>query len=212
MRDIFHQLKESMKVLDRESKEIILLGDTSGDILPNYLDRDSLCNSRLIHTMHILEFYNLLGFQQLIETGTRETLLSSTLLDHIATTNKSNTVSSGVYKTSISDHYLVCCVRNFRGACKKQHKYITTGQLKHFDQAEFINDLLLVDWKATALNGDDINIIVEQWTNMFSLIFEKHTPVRNRRVSENFYPRLTNELKQLTVTRDIKNCILNLIS
>ena len=97
------------------------------------------------HSMHILELCNLFGFQQLIETGPRGALLSSTLLDHIATTSNSNVVTSGVYKTSFSDYYLVYCVRKFRGASKKQHKYVTTRQLKHFDQAGFINDLLLVD-------------------------------------------------------------------
>ena len=61
--------------------------------------------------MHILEFYDLFGFKQLIETGTRESLLSSTLLDHTATTNMANIVTSGVYETSISDHHLVYCVR-----------------------------------------------------------------------------------------------------
>ena len=152
--------------------------------------------------MRILEIYNLFGFQQLIETGTRETLLSSTLLGHIAATSKSNIVTSGVYKTSISNHYLVYCVRKFPGACTKQHIYITTRQLRHFDQTEFINDLLVVDWTAIALNGDDINIIVEQRTNVFSLILEKHAPVRSRRVSENFCPWLTKELQQLSVTRD----------
>ena len=37
---------------------------------------------------------------------------------------------------------------------------------------------------------------------MFSLMLEKHAPVRNRHVSENFCPWLTKELKQLSVTRD----------
>ena len=112
--DIFHQLKESMQVLDRENK----------DILQNYQDGDSLRNNLPIYSMRILEFYNLFGFQQLIETDTREALLSSTLHGHIATNSKSNIVTSGVYETSISDHYLVYCVRKFHGACKKQHKYI----------------------------------------------------------------------------------------
>ena len=109
-----------------------------------------------------MEFYNPFGFQQLIESGTRETLLSSTLLDHIATTRKSNIVTSGVYETNISDHYSVYSVRKFCGASKKQRKYITIRQLKHFDQTEYINDLLLVDWKGIILNGDDISIIIEQ--------------------------------------------------
>ena len=62
---------------------------------------------------------------------------------------------------------MVYCVRKFRGALKRQHKKITTRQLKHFDQTEFINDLLLVDWKGIVSNGDDINLIVEQWKDVF---------------------------------------------
>ena len=107
-----------------------------------------------------------------------------------------------MYETSISDHCLIHRVRKFHGASKKQHKYTTKRQLKHFDQAEFINDCLLVDWKAIALSSDDINIIFDQWTKMLSLILEKHAPVRNRRVSGHFCPWLTKELKQLSVARD----------
>ena len=57
-----------MQILDRENKEIILLGDTNIDILPNYLDGESLNNNLPTHSMCILKFYNLLGIQQLIET------------------------------------------------------------------------------------------------------------------------------------------------
>ena len=85
-----------------------------------------------------------------------------------------------MYETSISGHYLVYCVRKFWSGSKKQHKYITTRQLKDFDQADFINVLRQINWKGIALNGDDTNIIVEQWTKMFSLIREQHASVCNR--------------------------------
>ena len=38
---------------------------------------------------------------------------------------------------------------------------------------EYTNDLLLADSRGIALNGD-INSIVEQWTNMFSLRFDTY--------------------------------------
>ena len=63
---------------------------------------------------------------QLIRDPTRETLNSSTLIDHVATTNKSNVVVAGVHEISISDHYLIYCVRKFRGSAKK---CIRTSQL-----------------------------------------------------------------------------------
>ena len=113
-----------MQVLDRENKEIILLGDTNCDILLNYSDGDSLNSVLLAHSMRVLELYDLFGFHQLIKRGTRETLESTTLIDHVATTNKSNIVTSGVHEPSISDHYMVHCVRKFHGASKRLHKNI----------------------------------------------------------------------------------------
>ena len=54
------------------------------------------------------------------EHVTRVTLSTSTLIDHIATNNNSNISRSGVLKTTFSDHYMVFCVRKFRGAFKKR--------------------------------------------------------------------------------------------
>ena len=65
-----------------------------------------------------------------------------------------------------------------------------------------INNLPLVDWKGIVSNGDDFKLIAEQWTKMFSLIREKHAPVRNKRFSEKFSPWVTKDLKHLSATRD----------
>ncbi len=41
-----------------------------------------------------------------------ETFTTATLIDHIATTNKSNIVTLRIYKSCLSDHYLVYLVRS----------------------------------------------------------------------------------------------------
>ena len=69
------------------------------------------------------------------------------MIDHIATTNKSNIVVSDVKEISLSDHFLVYCVRKFRGASKKQHKIISTRPMKNFSEEDFLKDLSKVDWK-----------------------------------------------------------------
>ena len=79
----------------------------------------------------------------------------------MATNNKSNIVISGVHPLGLSDHYLVYCIRKFRGSSKKQHKNISTKSLKNFNKTEFLNDLLSVDWKGIVSNTDDINTIVK---------------------------------------------------
>ena len=201
--DTFDHLEECLQFLDSEDKEIILLGDTNCDILAKYSKAGHVNTNDLpSHSLHLLEIYNLFGFHQLIESPSRETLTSATLIDHIATTDKSNIVASGVHKTSLSDHYLIYCVRKFRGACKRQHKHISTRQMKDFDQTKFVTDLLEVDWRGIVRNTDDIDVVVNNWTSTFSLILEKHAPIRNRRVSEKFCPWLTNDFKEMCKARD----------
>ena len=51
-------------------------------------------------------------------------------------------------------------LENFVVLAKKQHKNISTRQMKNFDQNEFINDLLGVDWRGIVQNTDDINVVV----------------------------------------------------
>ena len=87
-----------------------------------------------------------------------------------------------------------------------QHKNISTRQIKNFDQAEFVSDLLGVDWRGILQNTNDVNVVVSKWTNMFSLILEKHAPVRNRRVSDKLCPWLTSDFKLMCKARDkLKN-------
>ena len=172
--------------------------------MPNLRKGDcaGACTNLPTHSSRLLEVYDLFGFWQPIDRGTRETLTSNTLIDHIASTNKSNIVTFGVHETSISDHYMMHCVRKFRGASRRQHKNISTMQLKNFNSADFINDILSIDWKGIVSNNDDVTVIVEQWTSSFLLILEKHAPLRERRVSEKFSPWLKKDLKLMSVTRD----------
>ena len=74
--------------------------------------------------------------------------------------------------------------------------------LANFDQNEFMNDRLGVDWRGIVQNTDDINVVVNNWTKNFSLILEKHAPKRNRRVSDKFCPWLTNDFKVMCKARD----------
>ena len=106
--DTFDLLENCLQFLDREDKEIILLGDTNCDILAKYskTGHASTIDDLPAHSLHLLEIYNLFGLHQTIESPSRETLTTTTLIDHIATTNKSKIVTYGVHKTSLSDHYL----------------------------------------------------------------------------------------------------------
>ena len=190
----FDSLHENLSFLDGEGKEIIILGDTNCD----FCHRDTTPS----HILQLRELYDLFDMKQIIKEPTRVTLNSSTLIDHIATTHCNNITESGVLKISLSDHYLVYCVRKLRGGVKHQHKYITSRQLKNFNHEAFLTDLSEIDWEALVASAQDIDDAVRKWTQIFSLILEKHAPTLKRRVSDRYTPWLNADYFKLAKTRD----------
>ena len=121
----FDKLEKVLSFLDKEGKEIILLGDTNCDLTPKLAEQPIDNNSK-----HMLDLYELFSFKQLVQEPTRVTLTTSSIIDHIATTCARNIVKSGVHEVSMSDHYMVYCIRKFNGAVEKDHKVIKTQNEK----------------------------------------------------------------------------------
>ena len=111
--ETFTKLEMNMDFFDRENKEILILDDTNCDLLK--VTSAEIDSSLSGNSLHMRNIYNLFGFRQVIKEPTRETLGSSSLINHVATNTPSNIVDSGILKISLSDHYLVFCIRKFRG-------------------------------------------------------------------------------------------------
>ena len=102
----FEKLEKVLSFLDKEGKEMIFLGDTNCDLTEKIADQPIDNDSR-----HMCNLYGLFSLKQLIEEPTRVTLNTSTIIDHIATTCARNITKSGVHEVSLSDHFMVYCVR-----------------------------------------------------------------------------------------------------
>ena len=183
--------------MDEEGKEIILLGDTNCD-LPTKQAEQPIDND----TKHMTGLYELFSFKQLVEEPTRVTLTTSSIIDHVATTCARNIVEAGVHKVTLSDHYMVYCIRKFNGAVEKGHKMIKTRKMKNFDKEAFLADVSGICWEQMFSETDDINALVNYWSSFFSLIIDKHAPITEMRVSEKYCPWIDKDLKALMQTRD----------
>ena len=62
--------------------------------------------------------------------------------------------------------------------------------------------ILLTSWEQVLGHSDDINVLVNNWSSIFSAIIEKHAPLRQIRVSERYCPWVNANLKGLIQTRD----------
>ena len=112
----------------------------------------------------------------MINEPTRETLDTSTSIDHVANNTPANIVDSGVLKISLSDHYLIFCIKKFRGFIQRQPKLIRSRRMKNFDYESFLFDLGQIDWDGIVRNNDNVHDAVQQWSTTLSLVIEMHAP------------------------------------
>ena len=193
----FDRLEKVLSFLDKEEKEIILLGDTNCDLTKTSAEQPVNNDAK-----NICSLYGLFSLSQLIVEPTRVTPTTSTIIDHVATTDVKNIVESGVLQISMSDHYMVYCIRKFRGGVEKNHKMITTRSMKYFEENAFLSDVAGICWENALSQTDDIDVLVKDFSELFSLIIDKHAPIKSLRVSERYCPWINKGLRELMRDRD----------
>ena len=192
--DSFLQLERVLAYIDREGKETILLGDTNCDFIerpdpPSYVK----------NLKNLYQFY---GYSQIIKEATRVTPTTSTLIDHVAVTNKHNIIKPGVITTAFSDHYVVYCSRKFRGAFTKDHKLILCRKLKNFDQQNFLRDVSNMPWDIIVRSCGTLDENIDNFIEVLLIFIERHAPLQQRRVSQKYCPWLTSDFHKLRKSRD----------
>ena len=166
---------------------------------------------------------SLFGLKQLITTATRVSPSSSTLIDHIYTTNKARVVDTHVPEVGISDHYPVCCswaLKADKVFKKTQHTTIRYRSLKNFNRDAFLNDLSCVSF-CGVYNQSDPDGALSEWYKLFLSVLDRHAPWREKRVKHAQLPawlnadikeamRLRNDLKRqkdFVAYRQQRNCV-----
>ena len=97
--ETFTKLEKNVDVFDRENKEILIVGDTNCYLLK--VTSTEMESNLTGNSMHMRNIYSLFGFKQVIKEPTRETLDSSSLIEHVATNLPANIVDSGVLKNFV---------------------------------------------------------------------------------------------------------------
>ena len=99
------------------------------------------------HTRQPTFLCSLYQIDQLIDTPTRVTDTSATMIDLVLTNVKENIYASGVINLGISDHSLIYAVRKFMLA-KTNLGVREIRDYKHFDTELFLEDFSRMPWSA----------------------------------------------------------------
>ena len=96
----------------------------------------------------------------------------------------------------------IYCLRKLNGASRKDHKVIKTRSMKNFDATAFLTDLLQINWDGIVSRPIDINMLVDNWSNLFSMTIDKHAPITSMLVSEKYCPWINKDFRGLIRERD----------
>ena len=79
---------------------------------------------------------------------------------------------------------------------------IKTRKMKNFNKEAFLADVSSLCWEQMLSGTDDIVVLVSNWSNLFSLIIEKHAQMTVMHISEKYFPWIDMDLKKLMQARD----------
>ena len=128
---------------------------------------------------------------QLIKTPTRTTRKTKTLVDIIATTDKTKICNSIVHANSFSDHDL-------SGIVRKMHVLKLTRDFSKYNKEAFKEDLQNIDWVEVFQAGrinDTINVGWDLFKQKLTAVIDRHTPFVERRKRGRSCIWLSKEMK-----------------
>ena len=146
------------------NKVILFLGDFNCDVSkPSDPTTSSLMRS-----------FDSLGLHQLVKQPTRQTRLSSTIIDLIYCGKKRDVLRCGVVPYSVSDHNIIYAVLRLK-LPKPVKCSITLRSLKKLDKDAYITDLALHDW-SDCTRTRNVNAAVDAFTAGMNAAINKHCP------------------------------------
>ena len=175
------------------NKEILLLGDLNIDFFQPCPKWSNIINAFNLH--------------QCVHSATRtpnSSASSSTLIDHLYSSNPSSIFEICVPKISVSDHNAIFAVWNKKGfkISKNHHSVITFRSYKHFNLSSYYADLSVAPF-SNIYSFTDPDSALEFWCSTFLDVVNKHIPLTQKRVKSSILPIwLTTEILTEMLKRD----------
>ena len=165
-----------------DNQEVYILGDLNlnlkyqGRQLPNGI-------------REYREFCALHGLTQIIDTPTRVTKHSSTILDHILTNSEEKNSQSGVIDVALSDHQMIYCTRKTVKPKTHSKTYIKIRSLKHYSKELLLEKLAEIQFQdnSTHISIDEV-LMNDSYSNLISKlskVIDKIAPIKEICIKNN---------------------------
>ena len=177
----FDYISDTLKLVCTRNKPIYVLGDLNDDLLSS--------NNKLHKIMRDVKF------TQMIDSPTRVTANSATLLDIVATNKPDSVIHSDCEPCPIADHDLVTVSIDINKP-KKTPIIKTFRQLKNYDPKGMCNILISKYHDLSRIfRTDNVNEQVEIFTNVFNKCLNVCAPTVTKKVCRPFAPWITEDIR-----------------
>ena len=157
---------------------LILIGDMNINLLANSEPS----------TQAYLQLIDSFGYKQIVNSPTRTSNLTSSLIDHIIIKKDLLQLLKlhGTIDASFSDHDLIFLelARSSPHSFKQHHEQITIRCNKSFSETNFLNELSQVTWEADVSLSPDI--LWNDFLLKYTTILDKHAPRKTVKVKKLF--------------------------
>ena len=175
------------------NENVMLMGDLNYDY-----KLDESLSSNPLHQIEILY-----GMRQLINSPTRVTLTTSTIIDVMFSTEHESHVVTGVYDISLSDHYMTYTIYSKISHKTCLHKEINFRNYKRFNIDSFRNALSQNDNICnTSWSADQLADKWKKFKDGFIKISNNCAPMETRRLKHRNNPWINSHIIELIYERD----------
>ena len=189
----YDKIIDNLELASSKNMEIIVMADLNF----NYILDESLSTN----PVHLIE--NLFLFQQSIDEPTRATLKSSTLIDVILSSSPEEHITSGVLKTTFSDHYSIFTVLQVhKTTVNYNHKTVKFRDYKNFKDEAFLNDINSCSLLDMVKHETDIDNGWEVLKSEFKRVSDAHAPFVERRLKHRNNPWITPVITKMIYERN----------
>ena len=190
--EFFDKLDSNLEMASSVNKSCILLGDFNCNYMPNQADSNT---NKLDYCT------KLYGFSQLINSPTRVTNSSSTIIDLIFVSDPELYREAGICHTSVSDHFFVYAVKSFNFIKGKNPTSVEFRSFKNFDQERFLDELRTMSWHVIK-DIRNVDLAWKTWEHLLFKVVNKHIPLCHKRIRKNACPWITDDIVHLMKQRD----------
>ena len=195
---------ENLSKVDTNNVETYILGDFNINLWQNghyvFQKHNFLsCLSVPNDVKNYFDFCTMFGLKQLIESPTRITCSSSSIIDHILASFLDRVTQQGILNVGLSNHQLIYCTGKITRIKRGGHKQITFCSFKNYTidgYEKAVVEINFPEYKKVNSVNDAYSNFIQKLTE----VIDKVAPVKSKRIKRNYQEWFYSEISEKLIS------------